>query len=114
MASKAPLHQTVHVEGRTPGSPGLAPMVTVANGVPSPPIISGSHHEAVYLAAIEEMARMLQQGVTHLVVTSPSEHLVEQMRRKWKVGPELDPLHRLAVLLEGMFTKVDWDLAPRT
>lgn len=110
----APVGRTVHVEGRTPGPFGVAPMVTLENGTPEPPTYVGSHHEAVYLAAIVAMSDALIAGVADIHFTSPSEHLVNQMNGTWEVGPGLEPYHRLAQHIVPRFASVTWAVAPRT
>lgn len=104
----------IHVEGRTPGSFGKAPMITLVNGVPSPSSYVGSHHEAVYLSAIVEMADALALGHDRLAVTSPSELLVHQMDGTWEVGDELRAFHALAHMLAERFKSISWSVAPQT
>lgn len=108
------MHRTIHVEGRTPGNPGMATIVTVIDGTARTQPFTGSHHEAVYLAAISAMADALMAGVTDVDMTSPSEHLVGQMRATWGVGPELEDLNRALTLVAARFFSVSWSIAPRT
>lgn len=109
------LYRAVHVEGRTPGPRGMAPMVTVQDGAESDIVEVGSHHEAVYIAAIIALAEALRNGEEGLVVTSPSDHLVEQMNKRWKVGDELRGYHAILRPLAGMFRGgVTWKKAPRS
>lgn len=108
-------YRTVHVEGRTPGPRGKAPMVTVEDGAESETDYEGSHHEAVYLSAVIALAEALRNGERGLRVTSPSDHLIGQMNGDWEVGEELHPYHELLKLLEGLFSEgVKWEKAPRT
>lgn len=104
----------VHVEGRTPGCSGKAPMVTMVCALPSATTYLGSHHEAVYLAAITAMSDALRAGHANLAITPPSEHLVEQMNGNWEVGDELRSFHDVAVILTRHFASVTWSIAPRT
>lgn len=113
MAAQPPVHH-IHVEGRTPGPKGKADMVPMSGGAPKPVGYPGSHHEAVYLAAIMEMADAQQRGIEHVVMTSPSEHLVEQMNGRWEVGPELRSFHEVASIIAARFADITWNLAPRT
>lgn len=59
----------VHVEGRTPGCSGKGPMVTMVGALPSATTYVGSHHEAVYLAAITAMSDALRAGHANLAIT---------------------------------------------
>lgn len=105
----------LHVEGRTPGPRGKAPMVTLEGGKSSKLQLDGSHHEAVYLAAIGALAKAALNNKKHLIVTSPSEHLIYQMQGTWEVGPELETFHSILTLMaSSLFLKVDWDIADRT
>lgn len=109
-----PAVYTLHVEGRTPGPLGKAPMVTLENGKSASLQYDGSHHEAVYLAAIGALVDAALKKQKNLVITSPSEHLIYQMKGTWKVGPELEKLHSILKLMASLFKKVDWDIADRT
>lgn len=106
--------RVVHVEGRTPGAPGKAAMVAVEDGVPNPLRTEGSHHEAAYFAAIVALATALQDGEQTVAVTSTSEHVVEQMAGRWKIGRELAAHHDVLTTLAGMFAvPPTWTFVPR-
>lgn len=100
----------LHVEGRTPGPKGKSLMLTLKNGKSTALQSDGSHHEAVYLAAIRALVDAALKNKTNLLVTSPSEHLIYQMQGTWKVGPELDKLHNILTLMASLFVKVEWDI----
>lgn len=104
----------VHVEGRTPGPRGKAPMVTLENGELAKLDFEGSHHEAVYLAAIAVLVEAALAQETTVLVTLPFEHLIRQMQRDWDVGPKLQKVHDILTLVASLFENVAWDIAARS
>jgi ribonuclease HI len=113
MTTSSSVHH-VHVEGRTPGPLGLAPMVVLENGSAEPPICVGSHHIAVYLSAIVTMAEALRSGITTIAITTPSNHLIEQVAGRWEVCNTLRPYRDFVRVLEKGFSSVTWAVAPRS
>lgn len=107
------LKAEIHVEGRTPGPAGIAPMVSLKEGIPEPVGYEGSHHVAVYLAAIGAMVDAASRGVDHLIMTSPSEHLVKQVNGDWRPD-KMSDLFQVVDILRKQFKKVEAAIAPRT